>query len=140
MTPKQDHKKILSAHALKATRARLAILDLMNQEKKPLGSGEIYQSVRRIADQATVYRVLKSFLEEGILREVNLRHDHVDYELADLPDHHHLVCVRCGLVEDFAECNADKLAKSILKKSKSFRSIQEHTMEFFGLCRTCAAS
>ncbi len=129
----------LAVAGLKATRARLAVLALFRARKEPTSAQEAAKGIARgSADQATVYRAVQSFLEAGILREVNLRHDHADYELADRPDHHHVVCVGCGRVEEFDDCGAEALSRDVLKKLRSFRSIEEHAIELFGHCHACA--
>lgn len=135
-----DSRTLLAEKGLKVTRARLAVLNAFRQIDHPLSTQEVAKTVgRSVADQATVYRVIQSFLDNGILREVNLRHTHVDFELADAPDHHHIVCTACGLVENFIGCEAEVLAKKVLKRSSSFKLVREHAIELFGLCRRCAA-
>lgn len=132
-------RAVLVAAGLKATRARLAVLSYFRRVTEPLSAQEAAKGIPRgMADQATVYRVVQSFLEAGILREVNLRHGHADYELADRPDHHHVVCLGCGKVEEFDGCGAEALSRAVLKKLRSFRSIEEHAIELFGYCTTCA--
>ena len=134
----EENKTLLAAHALKATRGRLAVLAVLRRAKAPLGAGEIAKAIpQAVADKATVYRVIESFVSKGILRIVNLRHHHKDYELADLQDHHHLVCLRCGCTEDFTGCGADGLIKMALKQSHSFETVSEHTLELFGICKAC---
>lgn len=132
-------RAVLVAAGLKATRARLAVLSYFRRVTEPLSAQEAAKGIPRgMADQATVYRVVQSFLEAGILREVNLRHGHADYELADRPDHHHVVCLGCGKVEEFDGCGAEALSRAVLKKLRSFRSIEEHAIELFGYCTACA--
>jgi Fe2+ or Zn2+ uptake regulation protein len=129
----------LRAAGLKATSARIAVLATLVKAKEPLGAQEIAKAIgSKTADTATVYRVINSLVEAGMVRVVSLRHDHVDYELADLPDHHHLVCLSCGKVEDFTGCGADDLAAAVLKRSKAFAELTQHSLEFFGTCKECA--
>ena len=52
--------------------------------------------------------------------------------------HHHLVCTSCGRVEDFDGCGADRLARQALRRCRAFKSVQEHSIELFGLCYDCA--
>ncbi|MCX6714791.1 MAG: Fur family transcriptional regulator [Candidatus Uhrbacteria bacterium] len=131
--------QILNLHGFKITQPRFAVLSLLKGIVHPISSQEICDSIdNQVANQATIYRIIQSFLEAGIIREVNLRHGHIDYELArDEDDHHHLVCVSCGLVENFEECETEKIIKRVLKQTKKFASIHEHAMELFGICKAC---
>ena len=132
------HSSSVAAVGLKRTAPRLAVLDVFHAMDHPLSVQEITEKIPAgIADQATVYRTIKAFLEQGMIREVNLRHDHLDYELTDLEDHHHIVCTNCGYVENFTGCEGEKLTKQVLKKSSSFKEIREHAIELFGLCVKC---
>lgn len=127
---------ILYASRLKKTSGRLRILSFLSTQKKPIGIERIAKALRRHVDQVTVYRTMQTLEEAGIVRQVNLRHGHIDYELAN-SDHHHLVCTHCGATEDFSGCGADKLAQRALKKSRTFSSIDQHAIELFGTCKKC---
>lgn len=135
---KEKSEQILREARLRRTVPRLAVLSVFESSAHPVSSQEVMRGVSpRIADQTTIYRILKTFTEHGILRTVNLRHEHVDYELALESDHHHIVCTGCGKLEQFDGCDADVLAKKALKKCPSFKTINEHTIELFGLCNRC---
>ncbi|MEK7615040.1 MAG: Fur family transcriptional regulator [Patescibacteria group bacterium] len=132
-------KLLLKEKNLRCTPARLAVLALFESSDHPMSSQEVVARVSRgTAYQATIYRILKSFTDLGILRTVNLRHEHVDYELALHSDHHHIVCTGCGKLEKFEGCDAESIAKKALKKCPSFKTINEHAIELFGLCVRCA--
>lgn len=134
-----DDRATLGSVGLKATRARMAVLAHFRARAVPMSAQEAAAGIPRgTADQATVYRVVQSLLEAGLLREVNLRHGHADYEIVDGSDHHHVVCVGCGKVEEFEDCGADRLSRDVLKAVRSFRSIEEHAIELFGYCKACA--
>lgn len=49
---------------------------------------------------ATVYRNLRTLVEQGYLKEINLEKQGVRYDLAEY-EHHHFVCDRCGSIENF---------------------------------------
>jgi Fur family ferric uptake transcriptional regulator len=128
----------------KTTPGRVALLDILGKSRKPLSIPEIMdrlsQSKGAKIDQVTIYRTLDTLGKIGLVRKVDLRHGHSDYELAAADDHHHLVCIRCGQLEDFQGCNLDQLARRALKSSKDFAIVTQHSLEFFGLCKACAAA
>lgn len=131
-------KTLLRNAGYKATPKRLALLELLQKSKKPLSIQEITKGLRgKKMDQVTAYRILDVLEKIGLVRKVDLQHGHADYELAN-DDHHHIVCTRCGKIEDFEGCELEALTKKIARKSKSFPIIQRHSLEFFGVCRSCA--
>ncbi len=134
------HAQALRAAGHKATTARVAILHVLEQAERPLSTRTIYKAIRPKVgtDQATIYRSLESLEESGLVRQVDLRHGHLHYELAPQDDHHHLVCVHCGKVEDFEGCGVNEVIKKTLRRSKQFASVREHSFELFGTCNTCA--
>lgn len=132
-------KSTLRAAGHKATPARVAILRTLAAAKRPMNITAMRNSLGEIrTDQATVYRSLEALEASGLIRRVDLRHGHAHYELVGQDDHHHLVCLVCGLVEDFTGCGIDAVIKKTLRQSKQFANVDEHALELFGLCKTCA--
>ncbi len=137
---KNNFPQVLREAGYKATPARLALLKLLQGSKEPLSIGEIMEKLKGAAiDQATVYRILTVLESIGVVRQINLRHGHADYEYVDPKDHHHIICINCNKVEDFIGCNTDKLATLALGQAKNFSKITQHSLEFFGICKSCAA-
>ena len=104
---------------------------------KPQTVLEILNSLtakNNLMDKTTIYRILVSFEELGLVREVNLGDREIRYELANNDHHHHLVCEKCKSIEDVELCE-DELLKEV-KKQSSFE-IKSHSLEFFGICKKC---
>lgn len=136
--PKENPKMLLRRAGIKATKIRIAVLDLFSHGCKPLSASDIFDSLRRQkTDLVTVYRTLTSFENAVILRRVDLRKDSVYFELAD-HHHHHIVCTLCGRTEEFSQCDIDKLFSKALQRSKNFNTVTGHSFELFGLCNTCS--
>jgi Fe2+ or Zn2+ uptake regulation protein len=130
-------EKLLQKHKLKVTPAREAILKLFSYDCKPLSAEDIAQRfTNKQINLVTVYRTLATFEKAGILKQVDLRKDAISYELTN-HHHHHIVCVRCGIMETFELCGIGKISKDVLKHSKQFKEVKEHSLELFGVCRTC---
>lgn len=131
--------KLLKAGNLKITPIRLAVLEIIRKLKTPASAQEIQTASPSPLDYVSVYRTLKSFAEAGLVRVVDLRHGHTDYELVDQSsDHHHLVCTICGKIEEFDACLVDQIAKVALKQCPAFAQVTDHSLELFGVCRGCA--
>lgn len=138
-----DPAKFLRAHRLSVTAPRLAILELFNKSKRPLSAQEVTDSLPRSGptaiDQATVYRTLSSFKAKGLIKPIDLRHNHAHYELTNLAEHHHLICLNCGRVEDVDHCGVEEIQAKVLRGSQHFAEIRQHALEFYGICKACAA-
>jgi Fur family ferric uptake transcriptional regulator len=131
-------KETLHNSGYKATTARLAILELFKKSKTPLSAQEIIDALPNSIDQATVYRTFTSLKKKGIIHQIDLRHNHAHYELTDITEHHHLICLECGKIEDVQHCNVDEIQATILRSSRHFSMIRQHTLEFYGVCKTCS--
>lgn len=131
---------ILRESGLRATKPRVLILSFLLRTPYPVSVEKVIKAIGgKNLDQATVYRTLESFREANIVTQVNLRHGHADYELKDPKrDHHHIICVSCNKIEDFRGCDYKDIVSRALRQSKDFTSVSDHSLELFGLCRTCA--
>ena len=123
----------------KATPRRIAVLDALKKARKPISPQHIAEMLEDRANQSTVYRICKSFKARGIIRQVDFRHNHPHYELSDPRDHHHVICSSCGLSEEILRCDVESMRTHMLASVKRFKEIREHTLEFYGICKTCAS-
>lgn len=136
-----QHREKLRQLGYKATPIRLAILSILHNSKRPLSAQAIIDLMSREADPATVYRTLKTLKSERVIRPVDFRHNHAHYELdseQQKKHHHHLICTECGASEDISRCDLGFLVESVIKKSKSFKNVNEHSLEFYGICNKCS--
>lgn len=137
---KQTLTQRLRATGLKVTPQRLVILDVLERSTHPLSISTLLQRLaKKSADKVTVYRNLEELSARGMIRQVNLEHNHAHYELIGKTHHHHLICTNCGRIEDFEVCYSDKITASALKSAKHFKRIDRHALELFGLCTSCSA-
>lgn len=135
-----EFRAILRSRGYKATTPRLKVLAFLQLSKKPITAQEVAEKLKNEMNQATVYRTMKKLKTCGVVKQIDLRHNHAHYELSDKNDHHHIVCVRCGRVEDVEGCDVEETYRSILRRAKHFSSIKEHSLEFYGICKTCELS
>jgi Fe2+ or Zn2+ uptake regulation protein len=134
---KLDCGKILKEGGLRNTSSRCMVLEVLYKFRKPVRAFDVYNKLKNKMDEATVYRTLSSFEEVGIVRQVNLRREAVYFEL-NTDHHHHIVCLKCGAIEDFKESSEiEKILGRIVEKSSRFKNIREHSLELFGICKVC---
>lgn len=132
-------KERLRAAGFRATPARLNIATLLEEAHHPLATPVLIKKfVPHLLDLATLYRTLKSFEEKSLIKRLSFDERHASYEWIHEGDHHHhLVCERCGCIEEIPECHLELLEKRILKDSVQFVALNSHSLEFFGVCRAC---
>lgn len=133
-----DCKEELRNASLKATPARLGVLEVLEGSNKPLDVGTLINQLQKKhikTDQVTVFRIMNLFTERGITKQIQLHEGKTRYELTSQGDHHHLVCEGCGDIEDISDCSIDALEKEIESKKKF--KVKSHSLEFFGICSDC---
>jgi Fe2+ or Zn2+ uptake regulation protein len=139
MIHENHFSELLRSKGLKATSGRLLILETLAKNQEPLSVVSLHKLVKRAVDQVTVYRTLEALVASGLVGTVDLRHGHAHYELAvGRKHHHHIICQSCGEIEDVDECDISPFVKKVQKDSKKFGAISEHSLEFFGICKTCS--
>lgn len=129
-------KKHLHKSGIRLTPARESVIRVMIRHKMPLTVAQIIGYAKHDADMATFYRTIKSFVDAGIIKEVE-SNNIIKYELSELflPHHHHLTCLSCGKIEDIADHNVESAVEQIAK-SYGFR-IESHVFELKGVCNDC---
>jgi Fur family transcriptional regulator, ferric uptake regulator len=133
---KQELKKKLNVERM--TPQRVLLFDVMKKNPGHLHVEEIYEIARKRDPKinlSTVYRTLKEFKKAGIVSELHLEEDHHHYETAMKPEHHHLVCGRCGGVIDFTSPLIEKV-ESVVAKKYGFKVAKVH-VQVTGLCKKC---
>ncbi|HBQ93855.1 MAG: transcriptional repressor [Firmicutes bacterium] len=106
-----------------------------------LSAEEVHQLVKSHFQDiglATVYRSLELLTDLEILTRISFDDGRARYEFnqEETHRHHHLVCVHCGHVDEYAEDLLDPLEDRILYE-RGFQ-VLDHELKFYGLCRNCA--
>jgi Fur family ferric uptake transcriptional regulator len=129
----------ISKRGLKSTKQRDIILDGFLCSDRHLSIEELYLKIRGAHPSigyATVYRTLKLFAEAGIAREIQFGDGQTRYEHVREGEHHdHLVCTRCGSIEEFENETIEQLQAEVAT-SRGFL-IERHRLELYGLCGKC---
>jgi Fe2+ or Zn2+ uptake regulation protein len=124
---------------VRMTPARRALFEIFLNTTKPLSVAKIItdlfdKDIR--VNKTTVYRELEFLLHQGIVSEVFINSGKKFYESAETKHHHHLICKRCGIIEDVVLENDLGYEEIKIEKENGFK-IQNHSLEFFGLCINC---
>ncbi|MCY0879460.1 MAG: transcriptional repressor [Firmicutes bacterium] len=133
----------LEEGAKRLTPQRELIIKLfLERPGQHLSAEEVHQLVKqefRDIGLATVYRTLELLTKLDILHQIHFNDGRARYEInretADVHRHHHLVCLRCGRVEEFQEDLLEALEARLLRE-RGFR-VMDHELKFFGVCHQC---
>ena len=135
---KHDCKTELNEVALRATPARIALMNLFEASSEPLDVQTMIDYLNKEdikTDPATVFRIVNLFKEKGLLQSIQLHEGKFRYELSSKPHHHHFVCEQCGGIQDISDFSIKKIEEEIQKKRHL--TITSHSLEFFGICADC---
>ena len=97
----------LRKRGVRLTRQRRLLLDLIDQSGLHLDAESLFQMAKKKdpkLNRVTVYRTLKLLKEGGLVDELDLAHFEGDqhyYETRMKQEHAHIICLRCGRVEEF---------------------------------------
>lgn len=92
---------LLKRHDLKATPQRLCVLKILRKHEHP-NIDELYTQIKAeypSISLATVYKNLATLREQGLVVEVNVPNHKTYYDIYETP-HMHIVCEKCGRIED----------------------------------------
>lgn len=133
---KHDAIATLKGAGLRATRQRLTLLAALETASRPHSVEELVRACGNTFDTATAYRMLDAFRDAGLARRIELAQGRALFERAGV-HHHHAVCMSCGRIEDVEACVPGDLDRNV-KRASGFASIDDHALEFFGTCASCA--
>lgn len=136
-------KQRLQARQHKLTTQRRIVLEVfLSRSGQHLSAEDIYGILHAEAMDiglATVYRSLELLAEIGILQKMEFGDGCSRYEVGNLtPDehqHHHLICLKCGKVQEFPDDLMGDLEEDVARKTEF--QIVDHQVKFFGYCKEC---
>ena len=129
----------LRAAGLKSTLPRRKILEMMeSQQSRHMSAEDIYRYLLDAGEDvglATVYRVLTQFEAAGLVSKHNFEGEHSVYELNQGEHHDHILCVKCGKVDEFVDDVIEERQRVIAAKAGF--SMTDHCLYIYGICADC---
>jgi Fur family transcriptional regulator, ferric uptake regulator len=124
---------------LKITLPRLKVLQILEDSPQHHLSAEgVYKALLETGEDvglATVYRVLTQFETAGLVSRHNFEGGYSVFELTQGAHHDHLVCVKCGFVEEFVDEFIEQRQKQIAEKAHF--QMTDHALNIYGICPSC---
>ncbi len=132
-------RRYLRDHRQPVTRQRELLAEIVIASGEHLSADAIIRKLeekRERVGTATVYRTLDLLVQSGVARAHDFGEGYRRYEaMGGREDHEHLVCLRCGKVEEFTNERLER-ALPVIADEHHFQH-QRHRVEIFGLCQSC---
>jgi len=133
-----DNKELKLA-GLKVTQPRKKVLEVLeNSNKRHMSADDVYRQLVEGGEEvglATVYRVLTQFETAGLLTRHHFEGGHSVFELNEGQHHDHILCVKCGRVEEFVDETIEKRQRDIAEKAGF--TMTDHSLYIYGICQQC---
>ena len=141
--PRDAIPRLLARRGYRITAPRRAVLEALATSQAPRTVAQLHRALAgERVNLVSVYRTVKLLCDVGLVRATDAAQGQRRYELAEpfTAHHHHLICRRCGQIEDLDGCLVDpdvlvRLGRRV-RQSHRFR-VTDHELRFFGICRRC---
>ncbi len=124
---------------LKVTLPRVKILDILEQSSNRHHSAEdVYKALLETGEEiglATVYRVLTQFEAAGLVKRHHFEGGHSVFELNQGTHHDHILCVKCGRVDEFVDETIEARQQDIA--AELGYEMTDHCLYMYGICADC---
>ena len=124
---------------LPLTRQREAIAEVVLLGEEHVSAAAIARRLRERGERAgtaTIYRTLDMLQRAGVIRTHEFGAGFRRFEPTDTRGHHeHLICLRCGRVEEFQNEHLTRMLP-LIADELGFRP-ERHRVELYGTCRAC---
>lgn len=135
----EEFSKLLRSNSLKKTAPRMRVLEIISNKKTAISQPELEKITGDSIDRVTLYRILSTFEEKGIVHRVFDLHGTSAYALCSHEctdekhedNHIHFICSQCNSVYCL-----DEMPTINIDTPKGF-SLQSITINAVGICENC---
>jgi len=124
---------------LKVTLPRVKILEILEKnERRHFSAEDVYKNLINEGEDiglATVYRVLTQFESAGLVSRHHFDSGHSVFELNQGAHHDHILCVRCGKVDEFVDETIEQIQHTIAERAGY--QMTDHVLYIYGICEQC---
>ena len=125
---------------LKVTLPRVKILQILENQAtdRHLTAEQVYKILLSEDEEiglATVYRVLTQFEAAGLVTRHHFEGGNSVFELTDNDHHDHILCIKCGKVDEFTDDIIEAQQKKIAERLGY--ELTAHGLYLYGYCPNC---
>ncbi|MEJ5349236.1 MAG: transcriptional repressor [Desulfosoma sp.] len=141
MCERCDYRKFLEKVEIRPTKHRLAVLQILGNAPHPLTAQEVFEALQPhcTINRVTVYRVLESLVEGGVVEKISAGDRSFRYGLAPNehhPQHAHFYCRLCG----FMACLPPEKLPSFFHDDSTPSLpgvVEKYEIRLDGICHRC---
>ena len=128
---------------LKVTTPRIKILQILEKQvnERHLTAEKVYKILLSEDEEiglATVYRVLTQFEAAGLVVRHQFEGGNSIFELATGDHHDHILCMKCGKVDEFSDELIEARQKEVAQELGY--ELTDHGLYLYGFCPKCKKS
>jgi len=130
-------ERAFKSSGLRMTHQRLEIYrELARAKDHPSAEGIFRRVQSRVPTISldTVYRTLSTFEDSGLIARVQVSDDHGRFD-GDRSPHHHLICIRCKTIADFAWESFD--GAELPESTAIWGRVTDKNVVVRGICNSC---
>src|SRR5690606_38998923 len=120
----------------------MKILEILEKsEQRHMSAEDMYKALLESGEEiglATVYRVLTQFEDAGLVTRHHFEGGHSMFEMNEGDHHDHILCVKCGRVDEFVDEGIEKRQEQIAKEAGY--EMTDHSLYIYGICPDCRKS
>lgn len=139
-SPSNSYDETIAGRGLRMTEQRRAVHQVLMSKADHPTAVEVFMRVKATMPSislATVYNCLQNLVDSGLVRHVHHDRESSRY-CANLAEHAHLFCDRCGSVTDLPARSSRKTED--LWEIPAHAVVSKREVSFRGLCPACAAA
>lgn len=133
-----QNKELRNA-GLKVTLPRVKILAILeSNDIRHMSAEDMYKALLESGEEiglATVYRVLTQFETAGLVTRHHFEGGHSVFEFNEGEHHDHIVCVKCGRVDEFVDETIEQRQLAVAKELGY--EMTDHSLYLYGFCSAC---
>ena len=136
--PKEELSACLHPHGMRVTPQKLAVFTVLQRDNYHPTPDMVFAEVRKqypMMSRGTVYQILDQFAQIGVVRRIFSGGSRQRFDGKQKP-HAHLVCEKCGRIDDIEDRSIDALTLRFARKFDF--QIRDHYFEFSGFCAGCS--
>ena len=129
-------RKFLQNSGYSVTKPRQAVFVALD-EAGPITMDQLIETLSTHVNRASVYRTVDLFEKLGVIQRIQIGWKYkIELSNAFQAHHHHITCMRCGMIVPFQERADLNTALDVLAFEYGF-TVTNHMIELQGYCAKC---
>ncbi|MBN2694844.1 transcriptional repressor [bacterium] len=138
----EEFRKKVKESGLKQSLQRELVVEFFFESKGHVDAETLYMEIKKInptIGNTTIYRTLRLLCDFNMALSHTFNTITTYFEPIRAEEHHdHLICIKCGIIEEFRDSEIERLQKDVAKKYDF--ELTHHILQMYGICKKCRKS